>query len=137
MPIYQYGCGGCGRRVELFFRSASAAGDPACPECGGAELTRVMSAFARGRTDAQRLADVDFAAHEAALERTGERGFAKWAREAGGEFDEALGSNYRELAEQAEAGADPIERIDAGYSFRHKVREAKSKADRAGRARPD
>ena len=127
MPIYQYDCANCEQSVEIFFRSASAASEPSCPECGGAQLTRLMSAFARVRSDAQRLADVDFSGHEAALERGDERGFARWAREASSEYDEVLGSNYRELAEKAEAGEDPVERIDAGYTFRHRVAEAKAK----------
>ena len=130
MPIYQYDCSGCEQRIEVFFRSASATQKAECPECGSRQLERVMSAFARGRTDADRLAAVDFGEHEAALEQSGERGFAKWARKAGAEYDEALGSNYRELAEQAEAGADPVERIDAGYSFRHKVESTKEKKSR-------
>ena len=125
MPIYQYDCASCEMRVEVFFRSAKTAQGPRCPECGNEQLSRVMSAFARGRTDSQRLSDVDFAEHEAALEKGGDREFAKWARKAGAEYDEALGSNYRELAEQAEAGEDPVERIDAGYTFRHKVESTK------------
>ncbi len=130
MPIYQYDCADCADTVEVFFRSVSATSEPKCPECGGAQLTRLVSQFARVRSDADRLAEVDFSEHEAALERGDERGFAKWARQASAEYDEVLGSNYRELAEQAEAGEDPVERIDAGYTFRHKINEAKSKASR-------
>jgi len=130
MPIYQYDCAGCGESVEVFLRSARAAQNPKCPECGSEKLTRLMSAFARGRSDAQRLAEVDLGAHDAALEKGGEREFAKWARNAGAEYDEALGSNYRELAEKAEAGEDPVERIDAGYTFRHKVESTKAKNSR-------
>ena len=128
MPIYQYDCRGCDERVEVLLRSPSATSKPKCPECGSRKLTRVMSQFARGRTEAQRLEAVDFTRHEAALEKGDEREFAKWARHAGAEYDEALGSNYRELAEKAEAGEEPVERIDAGYSFRHKVEESKAKA---------
>ena len=130
MPIYQYDCADCEGPIEVFFRSVSAAGDPKCPECGSARLTRLVSQFARVRSDEQRLAEVDFTQHEAALERGDERGFARWAREASAEYDEVLGSNYRELAEQTEAGEDPVERIDAGYTFRHKVAEAKAKQSR-------
>ncbi len=130
MPIYQYDCHDCRREVEIFFRSVSAASDPICPECGGSNLTRLVSQFARVRSDAQRLAEVDFTEHEAALERGDERGFAQWARKASAEYDEVLGSNYRELAEKAEAGEDPVERIDAGYTFRHKVNEAQAKRSR-------
>ena len=130
MPIYQYDCADCADTVEVFFRSVSAASEPKCPECGGAQLTRRVSQFARVRSDADRLSEVDFSEHEAALERGDERGFAKWARQASAEYDEVLGSNYRELAEKAEAGEDPVERIDAGYTFRHKVQEAQVKKSR-------
>lgn len=49
MPIYEYKCGGCGRRVSLFFPSFSAAesrtaaGENRCPRCGSADLSRLMS----------------------------------------------------------------------------------------------
>ena len=131
MPIYQYDCARCEQRVEVFHRSASSPAKPKCPECGSTRLSRVMSLFARRKTGSQRLDDVDLEQHDAALQGGDEKGFARWARQAGAEYDEALGTNYRELAEQAEAGADPVERIDAGYSFRHKVADRKAKAARA------
>jgi putative FmdB family regulatory protein len=44
MPIYDYRCGGCGRKVSIYFRSIGAVEDnPACPECGARALTRRMS----------------------------------------------------------------------------------------------
>ena len=43
MPIYEYRCGGCSRRVEIFFRSFSGAHSPSCPNCGSSSLTRLVS----------------------------------------------------------------------------------------------
>ncbi len=49
MPIYEYRCAGCKRRVSIFFPSISAAdsrtaaGEVHCPHCGSADLTRLMS----------------------------------------------------------------------------------------------
>ncbi len=135
MPIYQYDCAKCEQRVEVFHRSVSAATKPKCPECGSTRLTRVMSMFARRKTGSQRLDAVDLEQHEAALESGDEKGFARWARRAGAEYDEALGTNYRELAEKTEAGEDPVERIDAGHSFRHRVEDRKAKVERAKQAK--
>ena len=135
MPIYQYDCDGCDQRVEVLHRSASSAGDPACPECGSTQLTRVMSLFARRRTGSQRLEEVDIEAQQAALQDGDEKSFARWARRAGAEYDEALGTNYRELAEQTEAGEDPVDRIDAGHSFEHKVQDRRTQAERARQAK--
>lgn len=131
MPIYQYDCDDCGERVEVFHRSASNTTGASCPECDGTSLTRVMSLFARRRTGSQRLEEVDLDAQHAALESGDEKSFARWARRAGAEYDEALGTNYRELAEKAEAGEDPVDRIDAAHTFEYKVNERKSKAERA------
>src|SRR5689334_12942321 len=49
MPIYEYRCGDCGRKVSLFFGSFSVAerraeaGEIECPRCGGRKLARLMS----------------------------------------------------------------------------------------------
>jgi len=122
MPIYQYDCNACRKRVDVFFRSASKVeAKPKCPECGARKLTRVMSQFARSRSTADRLASVDFEREQARLNDTDHGSFAHWARRVGGELDEDLGTNYRELAEQAEAGEFVTERLDAAYTLQHKV----------------
>lgn len=123
MPIYQYNCASCRKRVEVFFRSISAAegAKPACPECSGKKLTRVMSTFVRARSTKQRLEDIDQAQVKARLQTNSTGEFARWAKEAGREYDEELGTNYRELAERAEAGEDLVDRVDADYTFSEQV----------------
>ncbi len=134
MPIYQYDCSGCGERVEVLHRSAASIDTASCPQCGSAKLTRVMSTFARHRTGAQRLEEIDVGAEQAALQDGDEKGFARWARRAGAEYDEALGTNYRELAERTEAGEDPVDRLGAGHSFQHRVEDCRMQAERARQA---
>ena len=137
MPIYQYDCAGCGSRVEVLHRSAASVDNASCPQCESAELTRVMSMFARARTGAQRLEEVDIEAQQAALQDGDERSFARWARRAGAEYDEALGTNYRELAEQTEAGEDPVGRFGAGHSFEHNVQHGRMRAERERQAKEE
>ena len=128
MPIYQYDCAGCDRRVDVFFRSVSSAGDPACPQCGSAELSRVMSAFARTRSSSDRVASIDFSQEMGRLGTGSERDFAKWAKRMGREYDGELGSNFSELAEKAESGEDPIERVDPGFKLQHEINKSKKKS---------
>ena len=45
MPIYEYACMSCKKVVSRFVRNVSK-DEPACPECGGADIHRVMSSFA-------------------------------------------------------------------------------------------
>ena len=50
MPIYEYICGNCRKKVSVLLRNPSAAGEPVCPACGGGGLTRVISSFAIHRS---------------------------------------------------------------------------------------
>lgn len=44
MPIYEYICGTCNKKVTVLLRMASA--EPLCPLCGNSGLTRIISNFA-------------------------------------------------------------------------------------------
>ena len=55
MPIYEYECGDCRRRVSLLILRPSTAPPPTCPRCGGSSLTRLMSRFARVKSEDERL----------------------------------------------------------------------------------
>ena len=46
MPIYEYRCQGCGEVAEVFVRKPNQTDAPACPACGGMEMTRLLSAAA-------------------------------------------------------------------------------------------
>jgi putative FmdB family regulatory protein len=41
VPIYEYACRSCSRKFEVLVRGTSAA--PACPECHGTDLERLLS----------------------------------------------------------------------------------------------
>ena len=43
MPIYEYTCPACKVDFEVFHRNGST--EAACPQCGGAEVKRKLSAF--------------------------------------------------------------------------------------------
>ena len=125
MPIYQYDCGDCERAVEIFFRSAAKAMDPRCPECGSVRLQRRISKVARVRSTGQRLDGINVDEEIGHLESKDERGFAKWARQMGDKFDGELGSNFRELAQKADAGLNPVERADVKFTLENSIRRAK------------
>ena len=70
------------------------------------------------------------------LGRLGSRGegdFARWARRMGREYDDELGTDYRDVADRAEAGDDPIERFEPD----HKIRMALQKKKAPGAADSD
>jgi putative FmdB family regulatory protein len=136
MPIYEYKCGSCGRKVSLFFpsiaaaESRTAAGENRCPHCESANLTKLMS---RART--LRHATSAYAGNVATGDLPEEFGgdeddfgmgnmglpddddprtVARWARQMkeqmGPEMD--LGPEFDRALERIEAGEDPDRVMD-------------------------
>jgi len=125
MPIYQYNCGGCGQRVEVFFRTVKAASKPTCPECGSKKLKRLMSRVARVRSESERLDSIDFDQELGKLDGKSEGDFARWTRRMGEELGDELGADFRDLADRADAGDDPVERVDPSFTLRNRVERRK------------
>ena len=50
MPIYEYICHKCKKKVGIFMRMSAIQPDPPCPICGGTGLVRVFSSFAMGKS---------------------------------------------------------------------------------------
>jgi putative FmdB family regulatory protein len=46
MPIYEFRCNACGKRVSLFFRSMSTDATGVCDRCGSPDLSRLVSRVA-------------------------------------------------------------------------------------------
>ncbi|MDD5092962.1 MAG: zinc ribbon domain-containing protein [Dehalococcoidia bacterium] len=49
MPVYEYDCGNCKRRVSIFVRGFDQPDSLKCPECGGQDLSRRFSKFGIGK----------------------------------------------------------------------------------------
>lgn len=111
MPIYEYRCGGCGRRPSLYFQTFSAAEQvvPSCPHCGSTELTRLVSRVAFMRSEESRLEDLADPSSFGDLDENDPRSVARWARKMGSALGEDLGDDFNEMVEQMEAGELPDE----------------------------
>jgi len=51
MPVYEYRCNDCHRKISLYIRSLSDTAEPICTSCDSRNLTRLFSTFARVKTD--------------------------------------------------------------------------------------
>ncbi|HEU5395317.1 MAG TPA: zinc ribbon domain-containing protein [Candidatus Methylomirabilis sp.] len=101
MPIYEYRCDGCQRRVSIFVRSVSNPGTPACPRCGSTALERLFSRFARVRSDEDRL---DRLADDSSLADVNEDdpgSVAQWMKKMGKELGEDVGEDFDGLVDEA------------------------------------
>jgi putative FmdB family regulatory protein len=107
MPIYDYRCQGCRRRISLLFQTFAAAEHAKCPHCGSAHLSRLITRFAVMKSEDSRLDDVTEAAMRAGYAETVPQSVARWARQMGREFGDDLGDDYDEMIDRMEAGELP------------------------------
>lgn len=109
MPIYEWLCASCGKKFSTLSSVSEANVNPPCPACGRDETARIVSRFAVGTTEDQRI---DQLADR--LETSGEpdslSGMRNMVREAGQALDEGLGDEMVGLFDQdAEEGTSPSE----------------------------
>ena len=57
MPLYEYRCRHCQRKVTLYLRAFSQS-SPSCPQCGNDTLQRLFSAFSVHKTDSGIYEDI-------------------------------------------------------------------------------
>ncbi len=111
MPIYEYYCYDCRRRVSIFWRTISAAekGDPVCPYCGGKRLVRLVSPVAVAQSEDSRLEKLADPSNLSGLDPDDPKSMARWMRRMGQEMGEDLGDEFDEVVDRMEAGEDPDE----------------------------
>jgi putative FmdB family regulatory protein len=108
MPIYEYRCDGCRRKVSVFQRSMSVRASPVCPECGGTSLTRLLSRFSVVRSEEEIFDSLDTDIF-AGVDEDDPRSVAAWAKKMRDHLGEDLGPEFDETIERMEAGELPDE----------------------------
>lgn len=108
MPIYEYRCRSCKRRLTVFVRSVSTSSPEACPHCGGKELVRLISSFATPKSEESRLENLAYSGLGNVSEDD-PGSVAKFMRKMGKEMGEDLGSGFDEAVDRLEAGEEPDE----------------------------
>lgn len=109
MPIYEYVCHDCKRRVSLLWRSFTDAQEreAICPRCGGAHLTRLISRVAVLRSAESRLDDLSDPSSMGDLDESDPKSLARFMRKMASETGEDLGPEFEEVVGRLEAGEDP------------------------------
>jgi putative FmdB family regulatory protein len=108
MPIYEYDCHGCRRRVSLLVRSLASAEPPACPRCGSTSLTRLMSRFATVKSEDARLESLADSGGLGDLDENDPASVARFMKKMGKEFGDELGDDFDSAVDEAmsEAGSE-------------------------------
>lgn len=104
MPIYEYRCTACRRKVTVLTLRVSEVVDPVCEHCGSRELTRLLSRFAMVRSEDDRLDDLTSDASLGDVDERDPKSMARWMRKMGGELGEDLGDDFGEMVDDLEDG---------------------------------
>ncbi|MBX3013973.1 MAG: zinc ribbon domain-containing protein [Caldilineaceae bacterium] len=109
MPIYEYYCRDCRKRVSVFFRTMSVAAttQPHCPHCEGVRLHRLVSRVAVMKSEDSRLEDMADPSMMAGLENEDPRALASFMRRMSNEMGEPLDAEMTEMIDRLEAGESP------------------------------
>ena len=109
MPIYEYICLNCRKRVNVFFRTFSAAegGNATCPICAGTNLHRLVSRVAVMKSEERRMEDLADPTLMAGLEGEDPRALANFMRRMSDETGEPMDGEMSEVLNRLEAGESP------------------------------
>jgi putative FmdB family regulatory protein len=119
VPIYEYECQGCRRRVSVLVRSLANQTPPHCPRCGSADLSRLMSRFATVKSEDARLESLGDPSQYGDLDENDPKSVARFMKRMGQEMGEDLGDDLDAAMDEAmaEDGGAGDEGLDASGGF--------------------
>ncbi len=113
MPVYEFRCNACGRKVALRYKTVAdyEAATPACPRCRSTDLTRLISRVAIRRSLTSRLfsGDVDDDTAFDDLDDADPATLGRMLREMSDEVGEDMGPEFEEVVTRLERGESPEE----------------------------
>jgi putative FmdB family regulatory protein len=106
MPLYEYRCTSCKKRVTILTLRASEAVDAVCDKCGARALERLMSRFAMGRSEESRMEALADPSNLGGLDENDPKSVARWMKRMSHEMGDEVGggSDIDEMAEEMAAG---------------------------------
>ncbi len=108
MPIYEYRCQACGKKVTILTLRASEKVDERCEHCGATKLTRLLSRFALARSEDSRLDALSDPSNLGGLDENDPKSMARFMRKMGKEMGEEFsGNDFDEMVDELESGKLP------------------------------
>jgi putative FmdB family regulatory protein len=109
MPIYEYRCADCKKKVSVFFRSLSVVDHSAarCPICDGSHLTRLVSRVRTIRSEEGRLDSLADDTMMSGPDENDPKSMGHWMRKMAAESGEDMPPEFDEVVGRLEAGENP------------------------------
>ena len=103
MPIYEYICADCNKRFSALVGVISNPKPTACPKCGGVTLDKVVSRFARVRSEEDALENLADENAYGDIEND-PKAMRRFVKEMGHAMDEDLGDDFEQALEEEMSG---------------------------------
>jgi len=109
MPVYEYNCHSCKRKVSVYVRRFEDASSAICPKCGNKEMQRLFSTFSVKKTYMDIYEDIlSDRQLERGLMRNDPRALSDWNRRMSrGMEDNTIAPEYEEMVERMDKGEFP------------------------------
>ena len=104
MPIYEYRCADCKKRISVLILSLSHAPTAACTFCGSTNLERLMSRFASPKSEEARLESFADPSKFGDVDENDPQSMARFMKKMGQEMGEDMGDDFDETLEEAGSG---------------------------------
>jgi putative FmdB family regulatory protein len=110
MPVYEYKCESCRKRVSLFQSYAEyGVRQPACPLCGSSALTRIISRVRVAKSEETRMENLADPSAWGNVDENDPKSMARMMRRMSSEMGEDIGPDFHEAVDRLEAGENPDE----------------------------
>jgi len=113
MPIYEYFCRNCRRKMSFLVMSP-ATFQPECKYCKGTELDQLFSRFSSPKSEESRLESLADPSSLSGLDENDPGSVARWMKKMGRELGEDFGGE--DMDQLAEEAAQEVAGEDAGFS---------------------
>jgi putative FmdB family regulatory protein len=105
MPIYEFLCRDCGRKMSALVLSRARVDEVRCKRCGSANLEKLFSRFATVKSEEARLESLADPSSIGNLDEGDPKSVARWMKKMGKEMGEDFGDDLDQAVEE-EMGGD-------------------------------
>ena len=107
MPIYEYQCRGCRKKMSALVMSRARENEVRCKHCGSADLERLWSRFSSPKSEDARLESLADPSALSGLDENDPRSVAKFMKKMGAEMGEDFGGDIEQAIEEEMSGGGP------------------------------
>lgn len=100
MPLYEYRCLSCRRKFTALIGVVAVEKPLACTHCGTTSVQRLVSRFARVRSEDDVLDDLADSAELGDVDENDPASVARWMKKMGSEMGEDFGDDFEEALEE-------------------------------------